>query len=496
MIATVGDASRRLRAAVVIIGVAASLLVSAADGRASSATSTSVALRAGPRRMAEPAVAVDPRDARRIAVAADPYLAPVRIQVTTSADGGATWSTPTEVVPPGFAKSYDPTVAFDRDGNLLVVGGASGQGRPRCQPASAVFLAEIRAGGVSYSLVRDARVDGAYVDRPQFAYDARRDRLYVDWTESSGPGAECRGTPARSQISFTAADRGQVFETPRPLPSSGLPAPFGAPIAVGRDGTVAVAVGEHEPGRRSRAVVVRSTDRGTTFGPPAIALEVPVVPTAVAGIGGFVAPTPSIALGPRGATAVAWSHHAGATATPTVVVDEGAGWRAVPPPADAGPVELLAQVAYDRAGRLWTLSAQATGGAVRFVLRDYDADIWSPATVIAEGRGGAYLELGEGLGLAIEDDTVVGAVPVDATVGSTLIVSRTPAPPPPPTTTQPPSAGVQPATHSSPTRRRGDRWQTVALAVAAALSLGLVLQRRHVLRRHGARRSSGSCDSP
>ena len=479
---------RARQVAVAALG-AVSVIVTALGSQPASGApaSSSVAMTVGARRMAEPAVAVDPRNPRRVVVAADPYLNPVRIRIAISEDGGATWSPPTDVLPPGFAKSYDPTVAFARDGGVIVAGGASSQGRPQCQPGSAVFVAEARSGTLSYTLVRDARADGSYVDRPQFAYDARGDRLYVDWTESSGPGAECRGTPARSHIGFSAGDRGSPFDPPRVLPSSGLPAPFGAPVAVARDGTVSVVIGEHEPGRRSRAVVVRSTDRGRTFGPPAVALEVPPVPASVAEIGGFVASTPSIALGPDGETAVAWSHHAGPNATPTVVVEDGGGFRSSPPPSDAGPVELLAQVGYDDVGRLWMLSAQAATGTVRFVLRAYDAGAWTPATVVAEGRGGSYLELGEALGLAITPDGVFAAVPVDAASGSSLVVSRA-AVPPPSTTTAPTAAptsrGGPPAPRSPSPAGSGDRWQSVALASVVALSLLVVLQRRGVTRRH------------
>jgi hypothetical protein len=455
---------------------------------AATPTST-VALTAGPRRMAEPAVAVDPRNPRRIVAAADPYLNPVRIQIAISEDGGATWSAPTVVLPPGFAKSYDPTVAFARDGSVLVAGGASSVGRPQCQPGSAVFVAEVGDGRVSYLLVRDARADGAYVDRPAFAYDRARDRLYVDWTESSGPGAECRGAPVASHVALSAATRGAAFDAPRTLPSSGLPAPFGAPIAVARDGTVAVVVGEHEPGRRSRAVVVRSTDGGRTFGAPAVAVEVPAVPASVPAIGGFVSPLPSIAPGPDGETAVAWSHHEGPAATPTIVVDDGAGFAPLSPPPDAGPLELLAQVAYDRSGRLWVLSAQAAAGTVRFVLRSHEAGAWTPATVVAEGRGGSYLELGEALGMAVTPSAVVTAVPVDAAAGSALLVTGTPLPPPSPTT----AASATPSTSRDVPDRRAPapapgglagRWQTVGLVAVAAGSLLLVLQRRRVVRRH------------
>lgn len=455
----------------------------------------STALTAGPRQMAEPAVAVDPRDERRIAVAADPYLGPVRIRVTTSTDGGASWTPPVDVVPPGFAKSYDPTLHFDRDGNLLVVGGASAVGPPRCQPGSAIFVATVGGGAATYTIVRDARADGAYVDRPQSGYDARRHRLYIDWTESSDPGAECRGTPLRSHIAFTAATPGEPFPAPRPLPSSGLPAPFGAPIAVGPRGDVVVVVGEHDPGRRSRAVVVRSRDRGTTFGPAEIALETPWAPASLPAVGGFVGPTPSVAIAPDGTVTAAWSAPREGGAVPVLGQSDAPGaWTPVDAPADVAGVELFAEVAYDHDGRLWLLSAQAVSGVMRFVARERTALGWSPPVVLAEGRAGRYLELGEALALAFTRKELVAVVPVDSPSGSQLVVARDrlPAPPITTTTTSPttsPASGAD-APGATAAGRAGPPWPLITAGGAIVIVAAFVGRRRQVTnrRRRRARR--------
>ena len=73
--------------------------------------------------MAEPTATIDPHNPKRMAVAANPYLKPARIQISVSEDGGRNWSAAITVVPPGEKKSYDPQLGYTADGSLLVTGG-------------------------------------------------------------------------------------------------------------------------------------------------------------------------------------------------------------------------------------------------------------------------------------------------------------------------------------------------------------------------------------
>jgi len=387
------------------------------------ADSVAVAMTAGPGQMAEAAIAVDPANPRHLAAAADPYAGTVRVLLTTSEDGGTTWSPPTVVLPQGFAKSYDPVVRFGGNGSVIVAAGASGVGERNCQPASAIFVAVLNGGTPAYRLVRDARLDGAYVDRPGLALTAEN-RAYVTWTESSGPGAACRATPVRSTVMIAVGEASASFDNPITLPSSGLPAPFGATPAVRADGTVVVATGEHTPGQRSRVTLTTSTDGGRTFSVPDVVFDGAPAPAGIAGVHGFVFAVPSLALGPEGQTSVAFVQAAPGGNVGSVVVERAgtAGWQTISPATEPGTAELLPQVLYDRDGNLWLLSARVSNGYVDLALHRHRGD-WEAAINLARGPSDRYVELGEALGFVSAGDVLVAAAPIDRLGDSALLVS-------------------------------------------------------------------------
>lgn len=404
-------------------------------GAQTGSTTAAVAFTARLGAMAEASIAVDPANSRHLVAAANPYDGRARIRLATSEDGGITWSPPRVLLPPGFAKSYDPVVFLDGKGAMLVVGGASGVGQPNCQPGSAVFLAVVDKGAVTYQLVRDARKDGAYVDRPGFALSRLDGLAHVTWTESSGPGASCLGTPIRSTVMIASGRPAEPFDAPVTLPTSGLPAPFGATPVVAADGTVLVAIGEHGPAGRSRATVTTSSDRARTFSPAEVVFDGVSPANSIRGVGGFVATVPSIAVQPSGRTAVAYvqSGSGDRLGSAAVVFERspGASWLAISPPTEAGTAELLPRVVYDRSGTMWLLSARAAGGIIDLSLRRRSAD-WEEPISIVRGRADRYVEIGQALGFVATDGAVIGAAPINRTADSALIVAthRIPEPEP------------------------------------------------------------------
>ncbi len=478
-------------AAVVILVLWALAIPVAAQAVSNSAA---VAFTAAPGAMAEAAIAVDPADVRHLAAAADPYGGLVRIRLATSVDGGAAWSPPRVLVPPGFAKSYDPVLSFDSSGAVLVVGGASGVGQPSCQPGSAVFIAIVKGGAVTYRLIRDTRGDGDYVDRPGFTLSAAENRAYVTWTESSGPGAACRGTPVRSTVMIASGLPSGSFSEPVVLPTSGLPGPFGATPVLTADGSVLVAVGEHGPAQQSRISVTSSADRGHTFSRAEIVLDGTSPANSVRGVSGFVAAVPSIAVDRSGRIAIAFSQAVPGNGVGAVVVERttGSAWRTISPPTQAGTAELLPQVVYDPAGVLWLLSARASGGFIDLALRRRATD-WEAPITLARGSSDRYLEVGEALGLVAIDDMVIAAAPINRTADSAMVVAshRSPPPEPPPTTTttRPRTSTTGPAVterapppSSHPPASRATPPLAVAVAVgvagAAALAVPVAFARR------------------
>jgi len=387
--------------------------------------------------MAEAAIAVDPTNSRHLIAAADPYGGALRVRLATSADAGVTWSPPQNLIPPGFAKSYDPVVFVSRSGAVVVVGGASGVGRPNCQTGSAIFIAVVNGGAVTYQVIRDARADGAYVDRPGFVLSPVEDLAYVTWTESTGPGAACRGTPVRSTVMLATGPPSGPFSSPIRLPTSGLPGPFGATPGIAADGSLLVAVGEHGPAQRSRLTVTTSTDRGHSFSPSKIVFDGASPPNRVSGVSGFVAAVPSIAVDRSGRIAIAFGQTLPGTGAGAVVVErtEDMVWQTITPPAQ-GTVELLPQVVYDHQGTLWMVSARVAGGFIDLALRRRSS-AWEAPISLARGSSAKYSEVGESLGLVATDDAVIAGAPINRTGDSAMVVAshRIPPPDPPPTTT-------------------------------------------------------------
>lgn len=455
------------RAVALALGI---LSVWAVPGEAQTAQPDSVVvLSAPPGAMAEATITADPADPRRLAAAADPYLDPVRIVVTQSDDGGATWGPPVTVVPPGFAKSYDPALGFDMAGNLLVVGGASGEGAPHCQPGSAIFAATVRGGGVDYGLVRDGRPDGAYVDRPELAVTTSgTTSAFATWTESTGPSAECRATPARSTMMIARlGPRGSVIDA-HPLPPAGQ-APYGAAISVGDDGILSVAVGDHGGGR-TRLVYLSSSDAGATWSAPTVVDDGPDPALTVAGIGGVLAPVPSLAT-TDGRIALAWNK--GAAPGPEVAVFElaqGGQWASLGSPAPSGSVEVLPSVAYDGNGRLWLLAGRASRATLDYESYRWNGS-WDASVTLGGGPAGGLSELGEALGLVYAGGQVIAAFPVDDPSGSSLTVARLAAPVAPKAPAPSPTTVPDPAPRPRPAASRTGLGAAPVITVVVMLVL-------------------------
>jgi hypothetical protein len=337
-----------------------------------------------------------------------------------------------ELVPPGFDKSYDPSLAFESDGSLLVVGGASRVGRPRCQPGSAIFAGRITSGRVSYFLVQPP-VPDTYVDRPMMVRrEGKRGRIFVTWTESTGKGAECRGSPLKaSRTMFTRSSGATTFEVPRQLPSSGLLAPFGSSIALGDAGRAWIAVGERDPGRLERVVVTSAGDDGSAFSTPVVVGEGPPVPGSISGLGGFVTAVPRIAAQGKRDPIVTWAAQTLAGPVIQAAFLRGEAWERTAPPAE--PQSLFPTPAYDGAGRVHMLYMTYSKGMVSFFLTSLVQDRWDEPLLLASGPSAGYVEVGQFLGLS-SAGVVAAAVPVNGPNESQLLVAtlRTTGPSPSP----------------------------------------------------------------
>ena len=374
--------------------------------------------------MAEVAIAADPARPTELTVAADPYLPTVRIRIATSHDRGLTWGAPIDLIPPGYSKSYDPTVSYRRDGAVVVVGGASSIGLPNCQTNSAIFAATMTTTGVQYAIVAGPK-PLTYYDRPSSTIDSRNDRTIVTWTESTGAGAECKGVPTRSRLMLsTGSDR--TYDTPIAVPSSGLRAPFGSSAVVDSAGSLTVAGAEHQTGHPSRLVVSRSTTQSLDLGRPSTLRHGPPLTPRLAGVGGFNAPVPVTAAGPTGEIAVAWllQEHSG-TAIVIYLRNKQGTWQDVSPPPSIVASPRLAQITFSAIGQLALLVAGYETGRLNYVIALRGSE-WTAPLQLATTKAAQFNEIGETLGLVSSDDQLSAVVPLDDATGGTAAVFNIP----------------------------------------------------------------------
>lgn len=450
----------------------------------------------------EATAAVDPANPRRLAVAINAYQdpAPVRIQVLQSGDGGRTWSRPVTVLPPGTAKSYDPALAFARDGSLLVSGGASLIGADFCQPASRVFLARLGPGaaGPAYR-VGPVALPGNYNDRPALGYDAAAGLAYLTWTFSTGPQAECQAVPGRSQTLLATAGPSGIGPA-RPFPDS-LGAPYGSAVAVLAPGVALVAAAERAPDGQQQILTAVTRDGGVSYAQREVIAEGQVSALAVPGLSALSLSTPTLAVSPAGRVAAAWTQAGpGGQATAALAVSVGAPangpvpWQAVAaPPVPAGATVLAPAVAF--AGSQLLLGAGVLSGEqLGFtVFRRLDPQHWQAALALGTGRGDAYREVGESIGLAAAGNAMVAAAPLGERDDSALVIrtayaapplAASPAPSPGAGTSAPATPSTSPAaaaTRSAP--GAGFPLGRLLLALVVGLGAAAVLLRIRARRR-------------
>lgn len=382
---------------------------------------TSSAIAAGPTSLGETSAAVDPTNNDHVVVLADRYGAPTTIVMVDSYDGGRTWSRARALVPPGFTTTYDSDVRFTSDGGLIVAGGAARPTSPGCNADSAIFVADVDAGGrVSYRVVRAVLGLNRFTDRPALAVDASSDLAVVSWTESHGSLAACRGRPTRSSIFLSQAESGESFSAPARIPSSGLPAPYGSAVALLENGSVLVAVGEYGPSGDSRLVVTESPDKGRTFTTPVVLASRPAV-TRRWKWRGWVLGVPSLAArGKR--VAVSWVDTTGARQTPMAYERTAQGWMDIRPTGSPDGDVLLTTIRFGDDGTLWLATASIAGSLVTFAV-DRRLEGWGGPQALTFSRA-SFRELGELVGVDSAGSTTIVAVPVDAPERSKVLAFR------------------------------------------------------------------------
>lgn len=217
----------------------------------------------------EPAVAVNPLDASNIAMAS---LFALRV----STNNGDTFSAPiAAVVPAGYFRSGDPSLAFDSQGRLFwtYLGSRADNGNlevfiSQVNPTTGAILAgypvNVTAGAGFPASVAANNNDKEWLAADRFSGSSFQDRLYVVWT---------RFTPSGTFVHTTfSSDQGTNWSAALTVSVGGEGFVWPSHNAVARNGDVYVAyhsqplfLGGAPNGTSGQIFVLRSTDGGVSY---------------------------------------------------------------------------------------------------------------------------------------------------------------------------------------------------------------------------------------
>lgn len=455
-----------------------------------------------PAAAAEATAAVDPRRPDHVAVAADPYLTPARVVVASSVTAGRGWSPLIRVMPPGFAKSYDPQLLYAPDGRLLVVAGASKAGTAGCHPGSVVFAAWVDGARVRYRLV--ARAAGSeFLDRPMAL--ATEAGPTVTYTVSSGPGASCRATPLRSQIRLRRLDwQLNQHGVEQRVPAASDVA-YGSALTGFGAARLAVATLARLPGGATVVSVAVGAASGRGMRVTATLPAGSPAPATLPGLGGVYTSIPTLSGGPGSPLIVLWTRIS-ATGPQVRIArsDDGQHFAAVEPPSDARAPSLLATATTTADHSLVMLLARLRPpGRVAFApwLRT-SAGRWKSLPVLASGDARGYQEIGELLGVASAGRRVVLAAPVLHSRASeiTVTVRDLPDLTVPAQRMHPSDQGFSRSGSEAASRRGagpdGSWWPWVAAGVPVSVAARLIQVRRRRRRRLRAGKTTVRLPAP
>ena len=324
-----------------------------------------------------PVIAVDPRRPEVMAVAGRVDAPRLNCTVAVTTTGGEAWR-PLDLPPaPGADNCFWPAVAFDADGNLLVL--YTPTGGPFNLPTALWlqrFTSELQPDGPP------SRVAGALTFQPRLAVEGRR--VLVAWiaaTEERATKFLGFGPPPNPIVLARSEDGGRTFAPPvtvsepnRLAVQPTLLAGPGGQVVVGAldlvdDRSTYQTAHEGRPGPPPagpwRLVLWRSGDGGATFGPAATVAEGVVPPQRVLI---DLAPAPAFALDRTGRRMhAAWE--SGRDVLLSRSDDAGATWS---PPRRLGPAA---------GGQFLPTVAVAAGGRVDVAYYDRSRD---PGDVLAE----------------------------------------------------------------------------------------------------------------
>lgn len=266
-----------------------------------------------------PKLAVDPGDPDFVAAANRVDSPDFSCSLHVSRDGGRIWAPaePVPQLPEGAEKCYAPEVAFDDRGTLyyLFLGLHTAGNTPM-----GAFLTTSSDGGQTFSPPR--QVLGPDVLMVRMAIDPDADsgaRLHLVWIEASG--ALAAGGFSRPSLPILASfsdDGGASFSEPVPVADPGRQRVVAPALALGPDGTVHILYYDLGDDVRDyqglegpvwedpwSLVLATSRDSGASFA-PGVVVEEGVVPSERVQLI-FTMPPPALAADDSGSVYVGWT---------------------------------------------------------------------------------------------------------------------------------------------------------------------------------------------
>src|SRR3989441_1406276 len=229
----------------------------------------------------EVSVAINPRSQYNLLASANDYRGYPGLPgdgwcgVYSTFNGGRTWieqRVPRNGPLTQATVSGDPSVAFDADGNAYI----ECLGFSRTTDDNVLTVTRSSDGGTTWGTATlvEGTTANVFHDKPYIAVDRSssptRNFIYVTWTRFMGGSGECGCYSAPIYFS-RSLDGGARLSPPMEISSAGYRCSQGSEPAVGPAGELYVSWVTG-----SRAVVVKSTDAGVTWGSPrTIPMQVP-----------------------------------------------------------------------------------------------------------------------------------------------------------------------------------------------------------------------------
>jgi len=337
-------------------------------------------------------------------VAATTWLPTMVLVQTWQRSGNGAWSAARQLLPAGFARGYDPSIATLSDGTIVVTSGVDLNLRPLCLDAGSVAIQRVGASGPSVPvLVDDERGTANFDDRPTVAAGAGSE-VWVGWSQGTRPSS-CDLIGADDQVHLALSpDGGRTFTSRLTIAQPG--ANYGVQIAPTGPGAADVAWTQTLPSGTFRILLAQVRNGALVGTPTVVGTGIPLpaqLPGAV--FPSFTVPTITII---NGRPALAWAAWTARHAVIRLALPAagGQGWvvRTLAPP--SGSDDLLPALGGPRGSSAILLYAvhRRADDAVSYELRRLAVGTGTtpvslaPArTVLAGPPGPGFHEIGESL---------------------------------------------------------------------------------------------------